>query len=185
MATRHVLASASVIALLGGGCASPPLEPGDVTAGSEAAAEAVEEDPGVGGAQMSEAERRALRRRLAEDARKLETLERPPAEGADATRGEVPEDVLADLVADLAASENADEAAIEVLHAQAVTWNDGSLGCPEPGLEYTLAPVPGYRVILGHAGQQFDYRATRKGPFILCSRPGLAAPGSGAEPPVE
>lgn len=27
-----------------------------------------------------------------------------------------------------------------------VTWNDGSLGCPEPGMNYTQALVPGYEI---------------------------------------
>lgn len=185
MAPRNVLVGASVIALLGGGCSSPPLETGDVTARSEDAAETANEVPGVAGDQMSEAERRELRRKLAGNAKKLEILESAPAEGQDAIRGEVPEDVVAALVADLVASREAEPASIEVLRAEAVTWSDGSLGCPEPGRDYTPAPVPGYRVILGHDGQQFDYRATEKGPFILCSRPSLAAPGAGPEPPVE
>ena len=33
-----------------------------------------------------------------------------------------------------------------VLRAESVTWPDGSLGCPEPGMQYTQALVPGYWV---------------------------------------
>ena len=37
---------------------------------------------------------------------------------------------------------------IKVLSAEAVTWPDGSLGCPQPGMMYTQALVPGFRIVL-------------------------------------
>ncbi|QIK72472.1 hypothetical protein G7070_09595 [Propioniciclava coleopterorum] len=45
-----------------------------------------------------------------------------------------------------------------VISARAVTWNDGSWGCPEPGHVYTQALEPGYAVIVEAGGVQYDYR---------------------------
>ncbi len=72
-----------------------------------------------------------------------------------------------------------------MLHAETVTWNDGSLGCPEPGQIYTQALVPGYHFVLGHRGQRYDYHASGKGHFVLCQRPVLDRPTGGTvgEPP--
>lgn len=55
-----------------------------------------------------------------------------------------------------------------IVRAQAVTWNDGSLGCPEPGMQYTQALVSGYWVVINAAGQTYDFRAGRDGNFRLC-----------------
>jgi len=52
--------------------------------------------------------------------------------------------------------------------AAAVTWADGSLGCPEPGMNYTMALVPGYRIIVRAGEQRLDYHASRRGYFVLC-----------------
>jgi hypothetical protein len=42
------------------------------------------------------------------------------------------------------------------------------LGCPERGVLYTQAQVPGYQVILELDGQRFDYRADERGIVRLC-----------------
>ncbi len=132
------------------------------------------------------AERREVRQRIADrGAKKIQPLDRVPADETDPISGEVPEELLEKIIQELMTEIAADRADIEVLHAESLTWNDGSLGCGKPGQAYTHALVPGYRVILGHAGQQFDYRATERGFFILCEQPGLAAPGAGRNPPVQ
>lgn len=64
-------------------------------------------------------------------------------------------------------------AALEVASAQAVTWSDGSLGCPQPGMGYTQALVPGYRIRIRAAAQEFDYHAGTRGAVMLCP-PGRA-----------
>lgn len=51
---------------------------------------------------------------------------------------------------------------------EAVTWADGSLGCPEPGMAYTMALVPGYRIRVRAEGQLLDYHASQRGYFVLC-----------------
>ena len=49
-----------------------------------------------------------------------------------------------------------------------MTWPDGSLGCPQPGINYTMALVPGYQIIVRAGEQRLDYHATRRGHFVLC-----------------
>jgi hypothetical protein len=61
-----------------------------------------------------------------------------------------------------------ERAALVVESAAAVTWADGSLGCPEPGMNYTMALVPGYRIIIRAGEQRLDYHASRRGYFVLC-----------------
>lgn len=72
---------------------------------------------------------------------------------------------------------------IHVQSAQAVTWNDGSLGCPQPGMMYTMALVPGYRVVLEAGGKTFSYHGAQEQPPKLCENPRL--PGGAATSAVE
>ena len=89
--------------------------------------------------------------------------------------GEVPEDLLASILADAAARSGEPAEALEVITAQAMSWNDGSLGCPEPGMLYTQALVDGYQVVVRAAEEELDYRAGNGG-FRLCENP--TAPGA-------
>lgn len=66
--------------------------------------------------------------------------------------------------------------ALVLVDAQAVTWPDGSLGCPQPGRHYTMALVPGYRVRLRSPTALFDYHASARGSLVLC------APGNSVNP---
>lgn len=70
--------------------------------------------------------------------------------------------------------------AIEVESAEAVTWPDGSLGCPEPGHSYTQALVEGFRVILRHEGEVYDYHAGSDTPPFLCEEDDVRVPPSTA-----
>ena len=58
--------------------------------------------------------------------------------------------------------------ALQVKSAAAVTWRDGSLGCPQPDRVYTQALVSGYRVLVSAARQVLDYHAGRRGAVSLC-----------------
>ena len=71
-------------------------------------------------------------------------------------------------VRDAASRLTVDPKVIEVVSAGAVTWSDGSLGCPADGMTYTQALVPGYRVMLRAAGQLLDYHAGANGHVALC-----------------
>lgn len=85
--------------------------------------------------------------------------------------GEVPPDVLDAIVADAARQTGIGEDEIEVLRAESITWNDGSLGCPEPGMMYTQALVDGYRVVVDADGRELDYRVDSSGGFRICDSP--------------
>ncbi len=83
--------------------------------------------------------------------------------------GEAPASLLAEIKADVVERAGVEESAITVVRSQAVTWSDGSLGCPQPGMNYTQALVDGYWVVLEADGVFYDYRATARGSFTLCS----------------
>lgn len=57
---------------------------------------------------------------------------------------------------------------VTVVVAQEKTWNDGSLGCPEPGMVYTQALVDGYSVLLEVDGRLYPYHAGSDGVPFLC-----------------
>ncbi len=76
---------------------------------------------------------------------------------------------------------------IRVLSAVEVTWNDGSLGCPQPGMMYTMALVPGYRIVLESGGVPYDYHGAKTGKPRLCEPAGgrLREPGGiSPQPPT-
>jgi hypothetical protein len=57
---------------------------------------------------------------------------------------------------------------LEILSAEAVTWSDGSLGCPQPGMMYTQALVPGFRIRVRAGTETLDYHAGRGGAPTFC-----------------
>jgi hypothetical protein len=60
---------------------------------------------------------------------------------------------------------------IGFIQFEPVTWSDGSLGCPIPGMEYIQVLVEGYRIRLQADGQEYAYHGGgRRGPF-LCENP--------------
>ena len=101
-----------------------------------------------------------------ESAPKLVPIE--PVEPIPAVTGEAPAALLADIQADLATLSGAAPEEMVVIRDQAVTWSDGSLGCPQPGMMYTQALVPGYWVVVQVGEQEYDYRAGQNGYFVLC-----------------
>ncbi|MGW7683174.1 hypothetical protein ACWGID_20740 [Kribbella sp. NPDC054772] len=73
--------------------------------------------------------------------------------------------------ADLAKRLGVAAAEVTVVSSEEVTWPDGSLGCPEPGMRYTQALVPGNRTILEAGGKQYQYHSGgHRAPF-LCEHP--------------
>jgi len=80
------------------------------------------------------------------------------------------------VLADASTRTGADKASLRVESAEAVTWADGSLGCPQPGMNYTMALVPGYRIKVRAREQLLDYHASQRGYFVLCPAGSAAAP---------
>jgi hypothetical protein len=73
--------------------------------------------------------------------------------------------------ADLTQRLGVDAAEVSVVSSEEVTWPDGSLGCPEPGMHYTQALVPGNRTVLEAGGKQYHYHSGgHRAPF-LCEQP--------------
>lgn len=75
----------------------------------------------------------------------------------------------AEARADLAMHLDVGEASIEIVSTEQVTWSDGSLGCPEPGMFYTQALVEGTRIILEHDGRFFAYHSGADNEPFLCA----------------
>ncbi|MBW3666315.1 MAG: hypothetical protein KY394_01840 [Actinobacteria bacterium] len=86
--------------------------------------------------------------------------------------------------ADLATRLGVEESSIEVATAEAVTWSDGSLGCPQPGMFYTQALVEGSRVVLRHDDRFYDYHAGADDEPFLCESDAEDG-GHDSVPPVE
>lgn len=81
-------------------------------------------------------------------------------------------------VADLAGRLGIPVEEIEILDARAVTWRDGSVGCPEPGLAYTQAEVPGFLVVLRVDDASYRYHAGAGSSPFLCETPQAPLGGS-------
>jgi hypothetical protein len=74
-------------------------------------------------------------------------------------------DDLASLVkqckSDVAKAANVNEAEVQVTRVEAVVWRDGSLGYPEPGMDYIQMLVEGYRITLQAGGKTYDYHTDK------------------------
>ncbi len=73
----------------------------------------------------------------------------------------------------------ADAATLSVA-VESVTWSDGSLGCPQPGMMYTQALVPGWRVIVGDGRTSLRYHASANGAWVRCPAGSARDPLPGA-----
>ena len=83
----------------------------------------------------------------------------------------LPADPVGQAKAALAGHLGVDESQVTVVSSDEVTWRDGSLGCPEPGMFYTQALIPGTRTILEVAGKRYHYHSGgHRAPF-LCENP--------------
>jgi len=54
-----------------------------------------------------------------------------------------------------------DAARVKVVSAEAVTWSDASLGCPQPGQMYAQVLTPGYRILLEVDGERYAYHGSK------------------------
>jgi hypothetical protein len=57
---------------------------------------------------------------------------------------------------------------VVVVEALAVTWPDGGLGCPQPGMAYTQVQVDGALVVLEAGGRRYEYHGGD--PLFLCEQ---------------
>ena len=77
------------------------------------------------------------------------------ANGGESSRSAGVVAALSDLAQRLAM----DPAQINVASVEQVQWPSGSLGLPDPGMAYTMALVPGERILLQAKGRTFEYRS--------------------------
>jgi glucose/arabinose dehydrogenase len=92
--------------------------------------------------------------------------------------GDVPQELFDQILEEAAAIAGVTVGELEVDRAAAVTWNDASLGCPEPDQMYAQVLTDGYWVVLVANGQELDFRASQQGEVRLCP------PGQG-RPPID
>ena len=59
---------------------------------------------------------------------------------------------------------------VEVVAVQSVTWPDGGLGCPQPGMAYTQVQVDGLLIRLQARGRIYEYHSGGARPPFLCEQ---------------
>jgi hypothetical protein len=91
-----------------------------------------------------------------------------PTEETSPLQAKIPQGILEPILDKAAELAKVGREQLVMVRAEPVVWNDGSLGCPEPGMMYTQALVNGYWVIIDAAGQTYDFRVDRSGRFQLC-----------------
>ena len=103
----------------------------------------------------------------------------------DPTQTGPPAELIERLIAELGTELARPPSDVHIERVQPVIWRDGSLGCPEPGMFYTQALVPGFRVILVVGERRFDYRTGRGGTFRRCDGSFVEASLPSDRPPSE
>lgn len=105
---------------------------------------------------------------------------REGARASDPPADESLRQIIDAALSDAARRTASDAGSLMVESAETVMWPDGSLGCPEPGVTYTMAPLPGYRIRIRSAERVLDYHASRRGSLVLCppARSTGAVPGA-------
>ena len=81
---------------------------------------------------------------------------------------QLPASVLDPVIAEVARVAGVPIDQVVVVSAEEVTFPDGSLGCPQPGMVYTQALVDGYKIVAEAGGKTYDFRGTGT-TFSLCT----------------
>ncbi|MFV9506792.1 MAG: hypothetical protein AB4911_19755 [Oscillochloridaceae bacterium umkhey_bin13] len=85
--------------------------------------------------------------------------------------GEIPDAILATMRADLSQRAGVAPDQITIRVAEAVTWPDGSMGCPQPNMMYPQVLIEGYRAILVANDRDYAYHSDARGNAFYCARP--------------
>jgi len=80
----------------------------------------------------------------------------------------VPPDAQGIVDAALADAAKQSTAQARVLEVERVRWGNASLGCPQKGMAYTEAVVPGWRIVIDAGGRTIEYHSSLKGPPHMC-----------------
>jgi len=83
---------------------------------------------------------------------------------------------------DLTKRLNVDSAMVSLSSVKTVTWRSGAKGCPQPGMNYTQALVPGVSILLLVGDTTYHYHAVTSGQPFYCPEeqvePPVAGPGA-------
>lgn len=95
----------------------------------------------------------------------------PSLEPAPSASGSIdlPASVIEPVVAEVARLAGIPVDQVTVVSAEAVTFPDGSLGCPLPGMAYTQVLTDGYKVVAEAGGKTYDFRGAGS-TFRLCEK---------------
>lgn len=77
------------------------------------------------------------------------------------------EQLITQTKKDLAQRLDIAPADVKVLQTQKKNWPDTSLGCPVPGKVYAQVITPGFLIVLGASGRNYNYHANLK-EFVFC-----------------
>ncbi|WBQ08158.1 hypothetical protein [Kribbella sp. CA-293567] len=94
-----------------------------------------------------------------------ETPASPPSSPTPAPESEV----VAQARADLANRLGIEPAQVTVVSSAEITWPDGSLGCPKPGMSYTQALIEGTQTVLEAGGTRYAYHSGGGRQPFLCT----------------
>lgn len=142
------------------------------TAEREATSAAPPSEATVSNPSRTDSEADAARRAMLEK----KALARVPASADTPVTGEIPVELMERIFADLESRSGRERAEFTVVRSMAMIWPNGALGCPEPGMVYTQATVPGYWAVLELDGKQYDYRGSERGFITLCDHAVMTAP---------
>ena len=82
----------------------------------------------------------------------------------------LPASVIEPVVAEISRLSGVPVAEVAIVSAEAVTFPDGSLGCPVPGMAYNQMVTDGYKIVANAGGTTYDYRGTGTA-FSRCLNP--------------
>lgn len=108
-------------------------------------------------------------------------LHRATGAAHDAAGSQAMQPMLDQIRADAAQRAGVAPDRVKILTVEAVTWADGSLGCPEAGMMYTQALVRGYRIAVDASGTILSYHSGPRSTFVHCP-PERAQPPSPMDP---
>ena len=100
------------------------------------------------------------------------TQGRDPSSATTPATIDLPSSVIDPVVAEIARVAGIPVEQVTIVSAEPVTFPDGGLGCPVPGMVYVQVQVDGYKIIAEAGGKIYDYRGTGPGKFRLCTTAG-------------
>ena len=89
---------------------------------------------------------------------------------------DLPASIIDPVVAEAARLSGVPVDQVTVVSAETVTFPDGGLGCPVPGMSYTQVQVEGFKLVVDAGGAQYDFRGTSPDKFRLCEKSGRLTP---------